>query len=130
MFRFHSHNIHYIVVLVKEAKHFAFIQTMVDGQQEAKCFASIPTIYTIVVLVKEAKHLASTQTMGNVEAKDFASIPTIYTIEYCCVDEQEAKHISLPMGNVEAKGLASIPTIYYCCVDRKRSETSRFHTLS
>ena len=77
LFRFHSHNIHYIVVLVKEAKH-----------------------------------LASTQTMGNVEAKDFASIPTIYTIEYCCVDEQEAKHISLPMGNVEAKGLASIPTIY------------------
>ena len=34
-------------------------------EQEAKCFASIPTIYAIVVLVKEAKHLASTQTMGN-----------------------------------------------------------------
>jgi hypothetical protein len=31
LFRFHSHNIHYIVVLVKEVKHLASTQTMGSG---------------------------------------------------------------------------------------------------
>ena len=56
MFRFHSHNIYYCYV-GKRSETSDFHTD--NGQQEAKCFASIPTIYTIVMLVKEAKHLAS-----------------------------------------------------------------------
>ena len=86
---------------------------------------------SIVVLTCKKRNNSLPKTNGQQEAKYFASIPTIHTIEYCCVDVQEG-NISLPKANGQRRSERfrfHSHNIYYCCVDRKRSETSRFHTV-
>ena len=82
MFRFHSHNTYVctIVVLVKEAKLLASIQTMGNKKRNVSLPSHNTYICTIVVLVKEAKLLASIQTIGNKKRNVSLPIPQhIYT---------------------------------------------------
>jgi ethanolamine utilization protein EutP (predicted NTPase) len=82
MFRFHSHNTYVctIVVLVKEAKLLAYIQTMGNKKRNVSLPSHNTYICTIVVLVKEAKLLAYIQTMGNKKRNVSLPIPQhIYT---------------------------------------------------
>ena len=141
MFRFHSHNTYIlyicttIVVLVKEAKLLASIQTMDNKKRNVSLPPSHNTyICTIVVLVKEAKLLASIQTMGN--KKRNVSLPPSHNTYICTIYVVLVKEAKLlasiqTMGNKKRNVSLPFPQHIYMynirCVS-KRSETSRFHT--
>ena len=115
MFRFHSHNTYVctIVVLVKEAKLLASIQTMGNKKRNVSLPSHKTYICIIVVLVKEAKLLASIQPMGNKKRNVSLPFPQHICMYYCCVSKRsETSRFHTANGQQEAKCFASIPTTH------------------